>query len=100
VVHGCDEVRRCIVSRRSSEQWGRRILAPEANSDSSCWSKSNADKCLFLDDDVWLEPGSLERLSNCTVNERRVEAFEVVLNRRPASGNDEADSGPPGQLRK
>ena len=25
--------------------------------------QSNAEKCLFLDDDVWLEPGALERLS-------------------------------------
>lgn len=25
--------------------------------------QSTAEKCLFLDDDIWLEPGALERLS-------------------------------------
>lgn len=29
----------------------------------SLLEQSNAAKCLFLDDDVWLEPGALERLS-------------------------------------
>ncbi|WP_457964847.1 glycosyltransferase [Arthrobacter sp. D1-29] len=47
-----------------------------------------------------LPSGAVHLESPTTVTERRVEAFEVVLNRNSASGNDEAGSGPPGQLPK
>jgi hypothetical protein len=47
-----------------------------------------------------LPSGAVHLESPTTVTERRVEAFDVVLNRKSPSGNDEADSGPPGQLRK
>lgn len=59
---------------------------------------STAEKCLFLDDDVWLEPGALERFggagilpsgavhleSPTTVTERQVEAYDVVLGEEQA----------------
>jgi hypothetical protein len=47
-----------------------------------------------------LPSGAVHLESPTTVTERRVEAFEVVLNRKSASGNDEDNPGPPGQMRK